>query len=66
MKQGLIYPRVYANPSDRKALIGGKPFPYGIYNDLKPEELVPGYEKRRAAIGMGDDRLDQMRFHWGG
>lgn len=66
LKQGLIYPRVYATPSDRRALLDGKPFPYGIYDELKPEDLLPGHEKRRAAIGMGDNRLERIRFHMGG
>ncbi len=66
LKQGLIYPRVYATCFEWHAQENGKPFPYGIFNNLKPEDLEPGYEKRRADIGMGVDRLDGMRFHIGG
>lgn len=66
LKQGLIYPRVYAICFDDLANETGKPIPYGVFNGLRPEELAPGYAKRRAAIGMGDDRMDKLRFHWGG
>lgn len=65
LKKRLIYPRTYAICFDRRKLLQREPLPYGIYNDLKTEELAPGYKKRRAAIGMGDDRLDGARFHWG-
>lgn len=60
LQKGLIYPRVYAICVD-----GDMPYRYGYFNNLAPDELAPGYEKRRAAIGMGDDLLDGMRFHWG-
>ncbi|MBP6573919.1 MAG: hypothetical protein KA230_05685 [Flavobacteriales bacterium] len=66
LKQGLIYPRVYATCFDDLANEEGRPIPYGIFNGLRPEELVPGHEKRRAAIGMGGDHMDKLRFHWGG
>ena len=64
LKKGLIYPRVYVICFDRRHQLRGGPLPYGIFNCMKTEDLVPGYEKRRAAIGMGDDRLDGARFHW--
>lgn len=64
LKKGLIYPRTYAICFDRRRQISGKPLEYGIFNCLRPDQLAPGYEKRRAAIGMGDDCLDGARFHW--
>jgi len=64
LKQGLIYPRDYAICFDRRRQLSGKPLEYGIFNCLKPDQLAPGYPKRRAAIGMGDDCLDGGRFHW--
>ena len=64
LKKGLIYPRTYAIGFDRRRQLSGKPLAYGIFNCLRPDELAPGYEKRRAAIGMGGDCLDGARFHW--
>lgn len=64
LKKGLIYPRTYAICFDRRRQLSGKPLAYGIFNCLRPDQLAPGYEKRRAAIGMGDDCLDGARFHW--
>lgn len=66
LKQGLIFPRTYAICFDDLANETRRPIPYGYFNGLRPEELAPGHEKRRAAIGMGDDRMDKLRFHWGG
>lgn len=65
LKKGLIYPRVYCICFDRREIVEGKRLPYGYTDNLTPDQLIPGYEKRRAAIGMGDDRLDALRFHMG-
>ncbi len=64
LEKGLIYPRTYAICFDRRRQQSGQPLEYGIFNCLQPDELALGYEKRRAAIGMGDDCLDGARFHW--
>lgn len=66
LRQGLIFPRLYAICFDDLANEEGRPIPYGIFSGLKPDEYEPGSEKRRAAIGMGDERLEKLRFHWGG
>jgi len=65
LKEGLIYPRTYAICFDDLALEENRPFPYGIFMGLKPEELAPGHERRRAAIGMGTETLERRRFHLG-
>jgi hypothetical protein len=62
---GLIYPRTYAICFDDQALEENRPFPYGFFMGLKPEELAPGHQQRRAAIGMGDEALERRRFHLG-
>ncbi|MBS1568588.1 MAG: hypothetical protein JST45_04015 [Bacteroidetes bacterium] len=64
LEKGLVYPRTYTICFDRRRQLSGKPLAYGIFNCLRPDELAPGYEKRRAAIGMGGDCLDGARFHW--
>ena len=66
LRQGLIFPRLYAVCFDDLANEEGRPIPYGIFSGLRPDEYEPGSEKRRAAIGMGDERLEKLRFHWGG
>ena len=65
LKEGLIYPRTYAICFDDTALEENRPFPYGFFTGLKPEELAPGHQRRCAAIGMGDDALERRRFHFG-
>lgn len=65
LKDGLIFPRTYAICFDDLALHENKPFPYGFFTGLKPEELAPGHQRRCAAIGMGDDALERRRFHFG-
>ena len=65
LEQGLIYPVTYAFCLDDQAFHKGEPFPYGCFSDLKPEQILPGYEKRRASIGMGDQQLENLRFHRG-
>lgn len=65
LKEGLIYPRTYAICFDDLALEENKPFPYGFFMGLKPEELAPGHERRRATIGMGDEGVERRRFHLG-
>ena len=65
LMDGLIYPRTYAICFDDLALEENRPFPYGFFMELKPEELAPGHQRRRAAIGMGDETLEKRRFHLG-
>lgn len=65
LKEGLIYPRTYAICFDDLALEENRPFPFGFFTGLKPEELAPGHQRRCAAIGMGDDALERRRFHFG-
>lgn len=65
LKDGLIYPRTYAICFDDLALEENRPFPYGFFMGLRPEELAPGHERRRAAIGMGDEAMERRRFHLG-
>ncbi len=65
LEDGLIWPYEYAAPFDRCALDDGRPIPYGTYDNLKPGDLLPGHEERRAAIGMGDRKLERLRFHYG-
>lgn len=66
LQDGLIYPRLYATPFDDKANQRNEPFLYGIFDGLRPDQFAPGYEQRRAAIGMGDERLERARFNMGG
>jgi hypothetical protein len=65
LKEGLIYPRTYAICFDDLALEENRPFPYGFFIGLRPEELAPGHQRRCAAIGMGDDAMERRRFHFG-
>lgn len=66
LQNGLIYPVLYTIPFDDEANQQNKPLPYGLFNATRPEDLLPGYEQRRAAIGMGDERLERARFNMGG
>jgi hypothetical protein len=66
LEQGLIYPCTYAVCFDDLANEENRPKPYGIFDGLRPEQRAPGHEKRRAAIGMGDEQLEKLRFHRGG
>lgn len=66
LRQGWIYPCTYAVCFDDLANEENRPIPYGIFSGLRPEEREPGHEERRAAIGMGDERLEKLRFHRGG
>ncbi len=66
LQDGLIYPRLYATPFDDEANQRNEPFLYGIFDGLRPDQFAPGYEQRRAAIGMGDERLERARFNMGG
>lgn len=65
LKEGLIYPRTYAICFDDLALEENRPFPYGFFMGLRPEELAPGHQRRCAAIGMGNEALERRRFHLG-
>lgn len=65
LKDGLIFPRTYALCFDDLALHEKRPFPYGYFTGLKPQELAPGHQRRCAAIGMGDDAMERRRFHFG-
>lgn len=66
LEQGLIYPCTYAVCFDDLANEENRPIPYGIFDGLRPEEREPGHEERRAAIGMGDEQLEKLRFRRGG
>ncbi|MBX2971979.1 MAG: hypothetical protein KF797_02650 [Flavobacteriales bacterium] len=63
LKAGLIYPVLYATPFDDRANARDELFPYGIFSGLRPDQMLPGHEKRRARIGMGDERLERLRFN---
>lgn len=63
LEAGLIYPILYATPFDDLANQRNEPFPYGIFNGLTSNDLLPGHEERRALIGMGDERLEGLRFN---
>lgn len=66
LERGMIYPCTYAVCFDDLANEEHRPIPYGIFSGLRPEEREPGHEERRAAIGMGDELLEKLRFHRGG
>lgn len=63
LKRGLVYPVFYATPFDDLANHRNEKFPYGIFSGLRPEDMLPGHAERRAAIGMGDERLERLRFN---
>ncbi|MBL7985625.1 MAG: hypothetical protein JNM91_11530 [Flavobacteriales bacterium] len=64
LKDGLIYPRTYAICFDDLALEENRPFPFGFFMGLKPGDLAPGHQRRRATIGMGDEAQERRRFHF--
>ncbi len=53
LKKGLIFPRTYATCHDQLARSRGALHPYGVLLGFEENELLPGYAKRRHAIGMG-------------
>lgn len=63
LQAGLIYPVLYAAPFDNLALRNRQPYPFGIFTDLKPEKMLSGHAESRARIGMGDERMERMRFN---
>lgn len=63
LKAGVIYPVLYATPFDDLANHRNEPFPYGTFSGLRAEDMLPGHEKRRARIGMGDEHLERLRFN---
>ncbi len=62
LKQGLIHPELDATPFDDLANERDRPVPYGIFSGLRPGQFLPGHEKRRRRIGMGDERMERLRY----
>lgn len=63
LRKGFIYPDDYAACVDGPAFRLQRPIIYKFYRSSGDVGVRPGYEQKRWRIGMGNDRLNALRFH---